>query len=65
MRFDDNTFDIVVGNQTMKHWEENEVHLLKGLSEVFHVLKPGGQMFVNECSYSLSWKSPIRKRKFG
>ena len=31
----------------MEHWEENEVHLLKGLSEVFRVLKPGGQMLMN------------------
>ena len=45
--FDDNSFDIVIGNQTMEHWEENGVHLLKGLSEVFRVLKPGGQMLMN------------------
>ncbi len=45
--YNEATFDFVIGNQTMEHWEENNVHLQKGLSEVFRVLKPGGKMLMN------------------
>lgn len=45
--FADASFDLVVATQSMEHWEEYRVELLKGLSEVFRVLRPGGWALVN------------------
>jgi SAM-dependent methyltransferase len=40
-------FDYVVSTQSMEHWEEHRVDLRKGLSEMFRVVKPRGQVLVN------------------
>lgn len=45
--FKNEYFDFVIGNQTLEHWEENNVPLRKGLSEVFRVLKPSGVALFN------------------
>lgn len=41
------TFDIVIGNQTMEHWEEFGCPLEWGLYQCFRVCKPGGRVFMN------------------
>lgn len=45
--FSTGSFDYVVANQSMEHWEEYRVPLLRGLSEVFRVLRPGGWALIN------------------
>jgi SAM-dependent methyltransferase len=45
--FPDETFDWVVANQSMEHWEEYRIDLRKGLSEVFRVIKPSGWALIN------------------
>lgn len=47
LSFESDTFDIVVGNQTMEHWRENGCSLEWGLFQIFRVLKPGGKAFIN------------------
>lgn len=47
LSFGDDSFDLVVGNQTMEHWRENGCSLEQGLRQIFRVLKPGGQVFLN------------------
>jgi SAM-dependent methyltransferase len=49
--FDDETFDVVVGIQTLEHWAEPlpdptlETGYEKGLGEIHRVLKPGGSIY--------------------
>ena len=45
--YHDESFDIVLCNQTMEHWFEYNVSLKKALSEIHRVLKPGGILMIN------------------
>jgi SAM-dependent methyltransferase len=45
--FPDEYFDFVIANQSMEHWEENNVPLQRGLNEIFRVLKTGGVALIN------------------
>ena len=47
MPFHDNSFDIVLCNQTMEHWFEYNVSLKQALREMNRVLKKGGVLMVN------------------
>lgn len=47
LSYPNNYFDLVVGNQTMEHWEENGCTLIYGLFQCFRVLKKGGWVFMN------------------
>ncbi len=42
MKFDDNTIDLVVSRGSIFFWEDQ----LKGLSEVYRILKPGGWAYI-------------------
>ncbi len=42
--FEDNSFDIVVVSDALHHWDNQE----KGIKEVYRVLKPGGQLAIEE-----------------
>lgn len=41
------TFDYVIGNQTMEHWNEYNTTFTVGLGEINRVLKPNGWLFLN------------------
>jgi SAM-dependent methyltransferase len=43
----DDTFDWVIGTQTMEHWAENGCSREWGLHQVFRVCKPGGGVLLN------------------
>jgi len=45
--FADESFDFVIGNQTIEHWEEYGCPIEKGLSECFRVCKTGGKVLMN------------------
>ena len=45
--YHDNSFDLVLCNQTMEHWFEYNVSLKRALAEIHRVLKPGGVLMVN------------------
>lgn len=45
--FPDECFDFVIANQSMEHWEENNVAIEQGLNEIFRVLKTGGVALIN------------------
>jgi SAM-dependent methyltransferase len=47
LSYPENSFDLVVGNQTMEHWEENGCALAWGLFQCFRVTKPGGKVRMN------------------
>lgn len=47
LSFEDNRFDIVIGNQTMEHWGEHGCSLERGLYQCFRVCKPQGRVFLN------------------
>lgn len=44
IRFNDNTFDAAVSVGSIKHWPDG----LKGLREVYRLLKPGGTLIISE-----------------
>jgi ubiquinone/menaquinone biosynthesis C-methylase UbiE len=41
--FEDSSFDVVIGNQTLEHWHDAEI----GLTEIHRVLKDGGVVHLN------------------
>lgn len=43
----DESFDLVIANQTMEHWGEHGCTPAWGLFQCFRVLRPGGRLFVN------------------
>jgi SAM-dependent methyltransferase len=45
--FPNEYFDFVIANQSMEHWEENNVPIQQGLNEIFRVLKTGGVALIN------------------
>ncbi len=47
LSFPDNSFDLVIGNQTMEHWAENGCSLRWGLYQCFRVCRPRGNVFMN------------------
>jgi SAM-dependent methyltransferase len=47
LSFNDEYFDIVIGNQTMEHWKENGCSLKRGLGQCFRVLKLNGKLLLN------------------
>ncbi len=47
LSFPDESFDVVVGNQTMEHWSENGCRLGWGLYQCFRVCKPNGRVLMN------------------
>jgi SAM-dependent methyltransferase len=47
LSFPDNSFDIVIGNQSMEHWDEHGCSLKWGLYQCFRVCKPGGRVCLN------------------
>jgi SAM-dependent methyltransferase len=47
LSFADDSFDLVIGNQTMEHWAEYGCRTEWGLYQCFRVCKPGGQVLLN------------------
>ncbi len=47
LSYEDNYFDLVIGNQTMEHWGENGCTILWGLYQCFRVCKPNGKVMIN------------------
>lgn len=47
LSYPDNSFDIVLGNQTMEHWAEYGCTLEFGLYQCFRVCKPDGLVMMN------------------
>jgi SAM-dependent methyltransferase len=45
--FPDEYFDLIIGNQTMEHWEENGCSLEWGLYQCFRVCKTNGLVLLN------------------
>lgn len=47
LSFENETFDLVIGNQTMEHWAEHGCSIEWGLWQCFRVLKPGARVLLN------------------
>jgi SAM-dependent methyltransferase len=47
LSFDDEAFDLVIGTQSMEHWDEFGCPLEWGVYQCFRVLKPGGSLWMN------------------
>lgn len=47
LSYEDNYFDLVIGNQTMEHWDENGCRIIWGLYQCFRVCKPNGKVMMN------------------
>ncbi len=47
LSFEDEEFDLVIGNQTIEHWAEFGCPTSYGLFQCFRVCKPGGQVIMN------------------
>ncbi|MBM4293289.1 MAG: class I SAM-dependent methyltransferase [Deltaproteobacteria bacterium] len=47
LTFPDDSFDLVVGSQSMEHWPEYGCSLSWGLYQCFRVVKPGGRVLLN------------------
>jgi SAM-dependent methyltransferase len=51
LSFDDDSFDLVIGNQTLEHWAEYGCRTDWGLQQCFRVMKPGGSLLMNVPMY--------------
>jgi SAM-dependent methyltransferase len=47
LSFPDNSFDRVIGNQSMEHWDEHGCSLYWGLYQCFRVCNPQGRVCLN------------------
>jgi len=47
LSFQDEYFELVIGNQTMEHWAEYGCNILWGLRQCFRVCKTGGKVLMN------------------
>ncbi|MBI3543284.1 MAG: methyltransferase domain-containing protein [Deltaproteobacteria bacterium] len=47
LSYETDSFDLVIGNQTMEHWAEYGCRVQWGLYQCFRVCKPGGSVFLN------------------
>jgi len=47
LSFENEQFDLVIGNQSMEHWAEYGCNLSWGLYQCFRVCKPGGRVVLN------------------
>lgn len=47
LSFPDQSFDVVIANQSLEHWIENGTRLELGLWQCFRVCKTGGQVLMN------------------
>lgn len=47
LSFESDFFDLVIGNQTIEHWNEHGCRTDWGLYQCFRVCKPGGQVLMN------------------
>lgn len=47
LSFDNQSFDFVIGNQSIEHWVENGTGMQIGLWQCFRVCKTGGQVIMN------------------
>lgn len=47
LSFSNESFDLVIGNQTMEHWAEHGCTVRWGLYQCFRVCKMGGQVLMN------------------
>ncbi|MCO5141908.1 MAG: class I SAM-dependent methyltransferase [Oligoflexia bacterium] len=47
LSFDNDTFDLVIGNQTIEHWGEHGCPTSWGLYQIFRVLKMNGTVMLN------------------
>ena len=47
LSFDDASFDLVIGNQTLEHWNEFGCKPEAGIWQCFRVCKVGGRVFMN------------------
>jgi SAM-dependent methyltransferase len=47
LSFETDSFDLVIGNQTMEHWAEFGCDTSWGLYQCFRVCRPGGRVFLN------------------
>jgi SAM-dependent methyltransferase len=47
LSFDDESFDLVIGNQTLEHWNEFGCRPESGLWQCFRVCKVGGRVLMN------------------
>lgn len=47
LSFEDESFDLVFGTQSMEHWGENGCSLRRGLHQCFRVTKPLGTIHLN------------------
>lgn len=45
--YPDEYFDVVLGSQTLEHWEEYGTDFFEGLEEIYRVLKVGGLLSLN------------------
>jgi ubiquinone/menaquinone biosynthesis C-methylase UbiE len=53
IRFNDNVFDAAVSVGSIKHWPDG----LRGLQEIYRVLKPGGTLIISETDQGASDES--------